>query len=159
NRGRRRKTAKLEKQNGKDENDCERQHKQEITERALLLFVCPAVDDADGWRDMKCIHRPLYRRNSLPQAHAFEATRYGNIALQVFAANFGLTGFISNVRERAKRGSFPGRAGEKGISNLVERGPGSRREPHTHCVRAVIDDDRRWGGLALQNRAGVELNF
>ena len=46
--------------------------------------------------------------HAVAQIHAFEARGHGDIALQVFAPDFGLTGDLDHVGQRAEGGGLAG---------------------------------------------------
>ena len=80
-------------------------------------------------------------------------------ALQVLAPDLRLPGFVFKSRERAERGVLAGGADDHRVADLVEGGARVLGKAHADGVGAVVHDDRRGGGFALQDGAGVELDF
>ena len=73
-------------------------------ERFLLLRVEAAVNDANRRRHIQAGHGLLHRLHSRAQAHAFEAARHRDRAVQILATDFGLARLHPRNR-RATRGS------------------------------------------------------
>ncbi len=96
------KLPNFEQQHREHQHHRQRQHEQQIAERLLLFRVSAAVDHANRRRHVQVAHRLLHRLHAFAEADAFEAAGDGDVALQIFAADFGLAGFVLKCRPASR---------------------------------------------------------
>jgi hypothetical protein len=129
--------------------------------KTLLLFgVDAAVDDAYGGRETRAPPPPC-EPCSMPLPRLMPSKRPVTPmhALQIFAVDFDLAGFVLETRQRAEGGILAGGTDDHRVLDVVERGARVLGKTDADGIGAVVDDDRRGGRLTLQDGAGVEFDF
>ncbi len=95
--------AEFEEEHHEDKDDGEGEDDNQILERLLLLFVLAAIITRMGG-DVQIGHGLLDAVHAFAKGDVFEAGGDGDVALQVFAADFGLAGNFEKVARIAEAG-------------------------------------------------------
>ena len=104
--------------------------------------------------------RLLHRLHALAEADAFETAGHRDVPLQILAADFGLAGFDPEIAPPNPASRF-----FRWKLMIIVFGSGRATSARSSGKRTRIvyerpvDDHRRGGGLALQNRAGIQFDF
>ena len=151
--------AEFEKQNDEDQHDGEQQDKGQVLERLLLFLILAAVLDADAGRHIGLGDGLLHLGHAVAEIHAFEAGGDGDIALQVFAPDFGLTGDLDQLRQRAESRGLAGGTDKQRVLNGIHGGARLLGEANANGVSAVVEHHGQRSGFPLKNGAGIQFHL
>src|SRR5207253_7430398 len=104
---------------------------------------------ANRRRKIKVLNRLAYVINSTAQVRAFQTRCDGNIALEIFAANFSLPWNLDDVGQRSQCSGLASGSCEQVISNRVELYAVPRGKSNTQRISAVMSHDGRARCLAF----------
>ncbi len=132
---RRREGAELEQQHNEDQHDGQNQYQQQIVERLLLLLVGPAVLARESTAD-RCRSATAFCTSAipLPRSQPFQPSRHRDVALQVLAPDFGLSGQFRQRSPATQRRGLSGRAGQQRVAHRIQRGAGGGSGKRTRMV-------------------------
>jgi hypothetical protein len=100
---------------------------------------------------MEALHRFLHCGNTRAQIQPFQARGHFDVALQILAQNFGLTGQLGDVATEPRVAVPPAGLTSSVLLIASSEARLAIRKTHAQRVRTVIDDDGIRGGFAIHD--------